>query len=62
MLKALNAALSDIHSRKIGDVPAHLLDSQSMVLPDKRPLVEMRATLLHGITPLTETWTYAVKL
>ena len=25
--EALNAALSDIHSRKIGDVPAHLLDS-----------------------------------
>ena len=24
--EALNAALSDIHSRKIGDVPAHLLD------------------------------------
>ena len=34
----------------------------SMVLPDKRPLTEMRATLLHGITPITETWSYATKL
>lgn len=32
------------------------------MLPDKRPLTEMRAGLLHGITPLTETWTYAVRL
>ena len=34
----------------------------SMVLPDKRPSIEMRATLQHGVTPLTETWTYAIKL
>lgn len=34
----------------------------SMVLPDKRPLTEMRATLMHGITPITETWSYATKL
>lgn len=34
----------------------------SMLLPDKRPFIEMRATLHHGMTPLTETWTYAVKL
>ncbi len=34
----------------------------SMVLPDKRPNIEMRATLQHGVTPLTETWTYAIKL
>lgn len=33
-----------------------------MVLPDKRPIIEMRATLQHGVTPLTETWSYAVKL
>lgn len=33
-----------------------------LVLPDKRPIVEMRATLQHGVTPLTETWSYAVKL
>ncbi len=34
----------------------------SLVLPDKRPFIEMRATLQHGLTPLTETWTYAIKL
>jgi glucans biosynthesis protein len=34
----------------------------SMLLPDKRPFIEMRAALHHGMTPLTETWTYAVKL
>jgi glucans biosynthesis protein len=33
-----------------------------MLLPDKRPFIEMRAALHHGMTPLTETWTYAVKL
>ena len=34
----------------------------SIVLPDKRPSIEMRAALQHGVTPLTETWTYAIKL
>ena len=34
----------------------------TMLLPDKRPFIEMRASLHHGMTPLTETWTYAVKL
>jgi glucans biosynthesis protein len=34
----------------------------SLVLPDKRPFIEMRATLQHGVTPLTETWSYAIKL
>ena len=34
----------------------------SLVLPDKRPFIEMRAALQHGMTPLTETWTYAIKL
>ncbi|MDY0275399.1 MAG: glucan biosynthesis protein G [Desulfomicrobium sp.] len=33
----------------------------SVLLPDKRPLTEMRASLHHGLTPLTETWTYAVR-
>ncbi len=33
-----------------------------LVLPDKRPFIEMRAILQHGMTPLTETWTYAIKL
>ena len=33
-----------------------------MVLPDKRPLIEMRAILQHGVAPLTETWSYATKL
>lgn len=34
----------------------------SVVLPDKRPMTEMRAILQHGVTPLTETWTYAIRL
>lgn len=34
----------------------------SLVLPDKRPFIEMRAILQHGVTPLTETWSYAIKL
>ena len=33
----------------------------AMVRPDKRPFIEMRANLQHGLTPLTETWTYAIK-
>lgn len=34
----------------------------SRVLPDKRPNIEMRAILQHGLTPLTETWTYAIRI
>jgi len=34
----------------------------SVVLPDKRPMIEMRAILQHGVTPMTETWSYAIKL
>jgi glucans biosynthesis protein len=34
----------------------------SRVLPDKRPYIEMRAILNHGVTPLTETWTYAIRI
>lgn len=48
--------------RLVFEVEPDAASPLAMVLPDKRPLVEMRATLLHGITPLTETWTYAVKL
>ncbi len=31
------------------------------MLPDKRPDTEMRVILLHGITPISETWSYAFK-
>lgn len=31
------------------------------VLPDKRPDTELRVILLHGITPVSETWSYAFK-
>ncbi|MBZ4648503.1 MAG: periplasmic glucan biosynthesis protein MdoG [Desulfomicrobiaceae bacterium] len=32
------------------------------MLPDKQPDTEMRVILLHGITPISETWSYACKL
>lgn len=32
------------------------------ILPDRRPVVELRAFLRHGYTILTETWSYASQL
>lgn len=48
--------------RLVFEIEPDSTSALSMVLPDKRPYIEMRATLQHGVTPLTETWTYAIKL
>lgn len=48
--------------RLVFEVEPDATSPLAMVLPDKRPLTEMRASLHHGMTPLTETWTYAVRL
>lgn len=48
--------------RLVFEIEPDAASALSMVLPDKRPLIEMRATLQHGVTPLTETWSYAIKL
>lgn len=48
--------------RLVFEIEPDSTSALAMVLPDKRPLVEMRATLQHGVTPLTETWSYAIKL
>lgn len=48
--------------RLVFEIEPDATSALSMVLPDKRPNIEMRAALQHGVTPLTETWTYAIKL
>jgi glucans biosynthesis protein len=48
--------------RLVFEIEPDSTSALSMVLPDKRPSIEMRAILQHGVTPLTETWTYAIKL
>jgi glucans biosynthesis protein len=48
--------------RLVFEIEPDATSALAMVLPDKRPLIEMRATLQHGVTPLTETWSYAIKL
>lgn len=47
--------------RLVFEVEPDATSPLAMLLPDKRPMTEMRASLHHGMTPLTETWTYAVK-
>lgn len=47
--------------RLIFEVEPDSAPAFSVLLPDKRPMTEMRASLHHGLTPLTETWTYAVR-
>ncbi len=55
--------VSDVESgRLVFEIEPDATSALSMVLPDKRPNIEMRASLQHGVTPLTETWTYAIKL
>lgn len=48
--------------RLVFEIEPDSTSALSMMLPDKRPFIEMRASLQHGVTPLTETWTYAIKL
>ncbi len=48
--------------RLVFEIEPDATSALSMVLPDERPNIEMRASLQHGVTPLTETWTYAIKL
>lgn len=48
--------------RLVFEVAPDSSSALGLVLPDKRPLIEMRAALQHGMTTLTETWSYAVKL
>lgn len=48
--------------RLVFEIEPDAASGLSLVLPDKRPFIEMRAILQHGMTPLTETWTYAIKL
>jgi periplasmic glucans biosynthesis protein len=48
--------------RLVFEIEHDLASALSRVLPDKRPYIEMRAVLQHGVTPLTETWTYAIRI
>lgn len=48
--------------RLVFEVQADAASPLAMVLPDKGPMTEMRAALNHGVTQLTETWSYAIKL
>ena len=50
------------HWRLAFEIEPDASSGLSLVLSDKRPFIEMRATLQHGMTPLTETWSYAIKL
>jgi glucans biosynthesis protein len=47
--------------RVVFEVALDAASPLSRMLPDKRPDIEMRVILLHGITPVSETWSYAIR-